>query len=41
MLLIVENYQKLLKLWKDADEDVPELIDAKARLEKLEKLALN
>jgi len=31
----IESYKKLLNLWKDADEDLPELIDAKARLAKL------
>jgi len=33
--LAIENYQKLLELWKDADQDLPELLDAKARLAKL------
>jgi tetratricopeptide (TPR) repeat protein len=33
--LAIENYEKFLKLWKDADEDLPELIDAKRRLTKL------
>jgi len=37
--LAIENYEKLLNLWKDADEDLPELIDAKARLAKLKGLA--
>jgi serine/threonine protein kinase/tetratricopeptide (TPR) repeat protein len=32
----IESYEKLLDMWKDADEDLPELIDAKARLAKLE-----
>ncbi len=30
-----ESYQELLKLWKDADKDIPELVDAKARVAKL------
>jgi tetratricopeptide (TPR) repeat protein len=30
--LAVENYEKLLDLWKDADKDLPDLIDAKKRL---------
>jgi tetratricopeptide (TPR) repeat protein len=33
--LAIENYEKLLSLWKDADKDLLELIDAKARLAKL------
>jgi serine/threonine protein kinase len=28
----IEQYEKFLEIWKDADEDLPELIDAKARL---------
>ncbi len=30
-----QQYEKFLKLWKRADEDLPELIEAKTRLEKL------
>jgi tetratricopeptide (TPR) repeat protein len=30
-----QQYEKFLKLWKRADEDLPELIEAKARLTKL------
>jgi serine/threonine protein kinase/tetratricopeptide (TPR) repeat protein len=33
--LAIENYEKFLTLWKDADKDLPDLIEAKARLEKL------
>ena len=33
--LAIENYEKFLDLWKDADEDLPDLIDAKERLAKL------
>lgn len=30
--LAIENYEKFLELWKEADEDLPDLIDAKKRL---------
>jgi len=30
-----QQYEKFLKLWKNADEDLPELIEAKTRLTKL------
>lgn len=29
--LAIKNYEKFLELWKDADQDLPELIDAKKR----------
>ena len=28
----IKEYEKFLEIWKDADEDLPDLIDAKARL---------
>ncbi len=31
----IEYYEKFLKIWKEADEDLPELIDAKKRLDNL------
>lgn len=33
--LAIENYEKFILLWKDADKDLPDLIEAKARLSKL------
>jgi serine/threonine protein kinase len=36
--LAIKNYEKFLELWKDADKDLPDLIDAKARYTKLTKL---
>ena len=33
--LAIENYEKLVDLWENADEDLSDLIDAKARLAKL------
>ncbi|MFQ5709501.1 MAG: protein kinase [bacterium] len=36
--LAVENYEKFLDLWKEADQDLPDLIDAKARLARLQRL---
>jgi tetratricopeptide (TPR) repeat protein len=33
----IESYTKLLHLWKDADQDLPELIDTKTRLAKLRR----
>jgi len=31
----VSHYRKFLELWKDADPDIPELTDARARLDLL------
>ena len=33
--LALKNYKKNLDIWKNADNDLPELIDAKKRLAKL------
>ena len=33
-------YQNFLDIWKDADNDLPDLIDAKSRLTKLKELEL-
>ena len=38
--LAIENYNKFLELWKNADNDMPELIDAKKRIEKLKKTGI-
>jgi hypothetical protein len=34
----IKYYQDFLNIWKDADEDLPVLIDAKSRLIKLREL---
>jgi tetratricopeptide (TPR) repeat protein len=34
---VIGELEKFLELWKDADKDLPELIDAKRRLAKLAK----
>ncbi len=36
----ITYYQEFLKIWKDADEELPELIDVKSRLTKLRELEL-
>jgi DNA-binding winged helix-turn-helix (wHTH) protein/tetratricopeptide (TPR) repeat protein len=33
----IENYEMLLSLWKEGDDDLPELIEAKSRLARLKK----
>ncbi len=33
--LAIENTEKFLDLWKNADSDLPDLIDAKERLARL------
>jgi hypothetical protein len=32
--LAIENYEKLLDIWKSADKDLPDYVDAKKRLAK-------
>jgi tetratricopeptide (TPR) repeat protein len=38
--LAMENYQKLLDIWKDADQDLVVLVDTKRRLKKLQSSRL-
>jgi tetratricopeptide (TPR) repeat protein len=38
--LAVKSYEKFLALWKNADQDLPDLIDAKKRLANLEGIPL-
>ena len=33
----IEQYEKFLDIWKNADEDMPELMDVKARLSRLKE----
>ena len=37
--LALKYYTKFLEMWKNADEDLPELIDAQKRLDSLQKIA--
>ena len=39
--LASQNYQKFLKIWKDADPDIPELIDAQRRSAALKGVTVN
>ncbi len=36
--LALEHYEKFLDLWQNADEDLPELLDARARYENLKAI---
>ena len=36
----ISRYEKFPDIWKNADEDLPELIDAKARLARLKKMSI-
>jgi tetratricopeptide (TPR) repeat protein len=38
--LALKNYKKILEMWKNADEDLPELIDAKIRYKNLKVASL-
>ncbi|TDI95641.1 MAG: tetratricopeptide repeat protein [Caldithrix sp.] len=37
--LAIQNYEKFLDLWEDADKDLPDLIDAKKRFAKLKEMS--
>jgi serine/threonine protein kinase/tetratricopeptide (TPR) repeat protein len=37
--LAMENYEKFLTIWKDADKDLPDYVDVKSRLAKLKGIA--
>jgi tetratricopeptide (TPR) repeat protein len=37
----MEQYEKFLEIWKNAEEDLPEFIDAKSQLAKLKGMAIN
>jgi pentatricopeptide repeat protein len=38
--LSISSYEQFLQIWSDADEDLPDLIDAKERLEALNRMAV-
>ena len=37
--LAIQEYEKFLEIWKDADKHLPDMLDTKARLAKLEEMA--
>jgi len=37
--MAIKELQKFIDIWKDADEDLPDLIDAKKKLAKLKEIS--